>query len=175
MYNTAIISSLYTLGPRGTNCEAAAKEWFAKQGRQGNILLHSTLETAVEAMQGDDSAALLGCVVYPELHTLVFSNLERLQLVDCFIIPTHRMVLASRDGKVPKTVSTHPAPQQLVPSWVTERRFVNSNTQAAIDCKAGVSDGCITTIVSAQEQKLTIIKDFGKIPMGFTIHASVIQ
>ncbi|WP_174783641.1 hypothetical protein [Dolichospermum sp. UHCC 0259] len=170
------ISILYTLGPAGTNCEAAAYEWFSRHGRQGKVELYPTLEAAVEAMKGYDSAALLACVVYPELHTLVFSNLKHLKLIDCFIFPTHNMVLASRDSSrvpKPKTVSTHPAPQQLVPSWVVECRFVNSNVQAALDCAAGVTDGCITTIVAAKAVKLQIIEDYGPIPMGFTIHAPV--
>lgn len=167
------ISTLHTLGPTGTNCEAAAHEWFARQGRKGKVSLHPTLEIAVEKMEYNISSALLACVVYPELHTLVFSNLKRLSLIDCFIFPTHNMVLASRDGKIPKSVSTHPAPQHLVPSWLLERSFVNSNAQAAINCADGITDACITTLVAANASQLYVLEDFGLVPMGFTIHAPV--
>jgi prephenate dehydratase len=170
---TEKITNLYTLGPTGTNCEAAAYEWFFRQDRQGKVFLNSTLEEAVEVMKQDSSGALLGCVVYPELHTLVFSNLKRLKLVDCFVFPTHNMVFASKDGVLPQRVATHPAPQELVPSWVAERQFVNSNVQAALNCRDGISDGCITTIVAAKAHQLHIIEDFGSIPMGFTIHAQI--
>lgn len=66
------VAVLHTLGPTGTNCEAAAHAWFRRQGGVGRVELHSTLEQAVERMPEDDTHALLSCVVYPELHTLVF-------------------------------------------------------------------------------------------------------
>jgi prephenate dehydratase len=162
---------LHTLGPSGTNCEAAAYEWFSRQGRTGKVYLHPTLETAAQKMNSDGSEALLACVVYPELHTLVFSNLKFLDMIDCFVFPTRNMVLAARNVETIKSVSTHPAPQKLVPSWIQERRLVNSNAQAAVDCAAGITDACITTIAAAKAYKLQIIEDFGPVPMGFTIHA----
>ena len=170
------ISALYTLGPTGTNCERAAREWFAREGRRGERCLHPTLETAVEMMQANPSAALLACVVYPDLHALVFSNLHRLELVDCFIMPTYNMVLAARpDVEVIKSVATHPAPAGLVPDAIPEHRFVNSNTQAAIDCASGLTDACITTIVTVGRHGLRIVQDFGPVPMGFTVHAQIKQ
>lgn len=175
MYDSAEkISVIHTLGPHGTNCEVAAYEWFARQDRKGKVCLHSTLETAAEKMEYDGSNALMGCVVYPELHTLVFSNLERLKLIDCFLFPTHNMVLASKEGKYPKFVSTHPAPQELVRSLQVKLRFVSSNAQAAIDCVSGITDACITTLAAAKANQLYIIKDFGSVPMGYTIHVPVL-
>jgi len=166
------IRELHTLGPAGTNCEKAAYTWLRQQGRDGAVHLYPTLEDAVEGIDGDPASGLLACVVYPELHTLVFSNLHRLAMVDCFVLPTHNMVLALRPGvTTPRSVASHPAPVGLIPDTIVERRLVNSNTRAAMDCARGLNDACITTAVSAQEHGLQVIADFGPVPMGFSIHA----
>ncbi len=164
------VAVLHTLGPTGTNCEAAAHAWFKRRGNIGRVYLHSTLEQAVEEMPEDDTHALLGCVVYPDLHTLVFSNLGRLALADCFIFPTFNMLLAQRPG-VPsvRSVATHPAPRHLVPAGL-DVSLVNSNAQAALDCANGIVDACITTLPAAQRNGLQIVNDHGPVPMGFTIH-----
>src|SRR6266702_101942 len=155
----ASIKTLHTLGPTGTNCETAARHWFAQQGRPTNVRLHATLEDAVEALIDEPGAALLGCIAFPAVHTLVFTNLHRLGLVDCFVMPTHKMVLAQRpDVGEPATISTHPAPQSLVPGqMIRGRRLVNSNAQAAVDCQAGLSDACITTNVAAEKHGLVMV------------------
>lgn len=164
------VAVLHTLGPTGTNCEAAAYAWFRRQGGVGRVELHSTLEQAVERMPEDDTHALLGCVVYPELHTLVFSNLDRLALADCFIFPTFNMLLARRpDVMQVRSVASHPAPKHLVPAGL-EVHLVNSNAQAALDCAGGIVDACITTLPAAQRHGLQIVNDHGPVPMGFTIH-----
>ncbi len=165
------ITRIHTLGPEGTNCEAAAKSWLMARGGAGEVVLHATLEEAVPAVVEDPAAALLGCVVYPDLHKLVFGNLHSLVLADCFVVPTHRMVLAARpDAPSPSVVATHPAPESLIPTEIAERRFVSSNVVAALSCARGEVDGCITTEVAAKRLKLQILRDFGAIEMGFTIH-----
>jgi prephenate dehydratase len=163
------IRYVHTLGPHGTNLEAAAHEWLHRRGIDGKVELHSSLETALEAVPADGKHALAACAVYPELHTLTFRNLHRLHMVDSFIMPTHNMVLASRGGDDPRTISTHPAPSGLVPEDA-ESRFVLSNAQAAIDCAAGITEGCITTSVAAERHGLQVLRDFGPVPMVFTIH-----
>jgi hypothetical protein len=165
----ASVRVIHTLGPPGTNCEAAAHRWFRHHGREGHVVLHTTLEEGAEFVSRRLGEALLGCAVYPELHTLVFSNLDRFALVDTFIVPTYNMVLASRGGEWPSLVSTHPAPRGLVPKGLSIQ-LVTSNSQAAADCAAGLSDGCITTSVSAKEHGLKILQDHGPVPMVFTLH-----
>ena len=103
------IWELHTLGPDGTNCAMAAREWFLRLDRAGRVQLHATLELAAGAMPMDGSAALMACIAYPDLHTLMFSNHGRLALADCLVLPTFDMVLASRTGMPPRTVSSHPA------------------------------------------------------------------
>ena len=166
------IRSVRTLGPTGTNLEAASRWWCkARSASHAEVILHDTLEDAVSDMTLDGTEVLVGCIVYPELHTLVFHNLERLEIAECFVYPTHRMVLASRDGKLPRTVASHPAPQSLVPADVQEKRLVDSNAVAAIECAKGAVEGCITTGVAAEAHGLKIVKDFGSLPMGFSVHS----
>lgn len=167
--NLAMIRYIHTLGPSGTNLQAAAHAWFKRRGATGDVVLHACLEAAVKVAPRTGEHAIAACAVYPDLHTLVFANLTRLRMVDSFVIPTHNMVLAATSTRSPKTVSTHPAPAGLVPPGA-DRRLVLSNSQAAIDCAQGMSDGCITTSVAAQERGLRVVRDFGPVPMVFTIH-----
>lgn len=88
--------TIHTLGPSGTNCEAAANNYLEKKKAKGKICLHETLEKAVSEIEHDENSLLLGCVVYPELHTLVFSNLKNgaqmvLVLVQVSLIPRSPM------------------------------------------------------------------------------------
>lgn len=165
----AEVRTIHTLGPAGTNCEAAAHYWFEERSTRGAVHLYPTLETGVENMPRAPGHALLGCAVYPDLHTLVFSNLSWLAMADAFVMPTFEMVLATRDGSRPRTVATHPAPQGLVPDGM-ERVLVNSNAQAAVECAEQRADGCITTAKAAAAHGLRIIENHGAVPMVFTIH-----
>lgn len=162
------IRVLHTLGPSGTNLESAAHEWFRRRGFDGEVVLHDSLENALADVPATGEHALVACAVYPDLHTLTFSNLDRLTMVDSFLLPTHNMVWASRTD-TPRSAATHPAPSGLVPDDV-ERRIVLSNAQAAIDCAQGITDACITTIVAARAHDLPVLRDFGPVPMVFTIH-----
>jgi hypothetical protein len=166
------IRVLHTLGPGGTNCEAAAHRWLEMNDIDGEVVLHSTLEEGVAMLHNCATAdeALLGCVVYPDLHTLVFSNLEWLQLVDCFVMPTHNMVLARKPGNELRRIATHAAPQGLVPEGC-ERILVNSNSVAAARCAMSSVDGCVTTLIAASQHGLEVVHDYGPVPMGFCIHA----
>lgn len=169
----ARILGVRTLGPPGTNLEAAAKWWCqTRSACNARVFLHETLEGAVEEMSLDGTEVLIGCIVYPDLHTLVFGNLARLEIAECFVFPTHRMVLASRDGKFPVSVATHPAPRLLVPQEVTETIIVNSNSAAAMQCASGTVAGCVTTIVAAQAHGLKVLRDYGSVPMGFSVHSA---
>lgn len=166
------ITHIHTLGPKDTNCEKAANFFFNSINQENrNILLYRTLEDAVQNMPINDNHALLGCIVYPYLHNIVFQNLGRLSLSHVFIMNTYNMVLASnhKDLAQVTTVSTHPAPQSLVPLGLT-KIMANSNAHAASLCKERETNGCITTDLAAKNNSLFILKEFGEIPMGFCIH-----
>ncbi|MEI5097370.1 bacilysin biosynthesis protein BacA [Streptomyces sp. PmtG] len=164
---------MHTLGPTGTNLEAAAHQWFRRRGLtdEGRVVLHTSLEDAMASVPRTGEHALLACAVYPELHTLVFGNLHSCRMVDCFLWPTHAMVLAVAPdtGAEPRTVATHPAPAGLVPA-ASEAQWVTSNAQAAIDCADGKAEGCVTTVVAARAHGLRVIRDFGEVPMVYTVH-----
>jgi len=109
--------TLHTLGPTNTNCEAAAKYYLDKNNLDGEIILYETLESAVDIVANDKDALLLTCIVYPKLNKLVFDNLEKLKLVDCFIFNTFEMVLSTKKEVELSAISTiisHPAPTPLI-------------------------------------------------------------
>lgn len=166
------IEKIHTLGPAGTNCEKAAKYMRANSNNpRCEIILHDTLEDAVRVMGRTGSDALVACVVYPDLHEIVFKNLSWLKLAETVVIPTHEMVLAKRQGtKEIKSIACHPAPESLVPEAIVDRLIVESNVVAATICMEGKYDGCITTMPAAQKCGLEIVTNFGPIPMGFTLH-----
>jgi len=166
-----MIKTLHTLGPAGSNCEKAAGKWFEQNNSAGEVVLYSTLEDALHEMPKNKSHALMGCVVYPKLHEIVFSNLDTFTLLDCIIVPTYSMVLAAQaEQREIRTVASHPAPEKLVPKGV-ECIYVNSNPLAAKMCAAGEVDACVTTLRSANDYELLVVKDFGEVMMGFTVHA----
>jgi prephenate dehydratase len=167
------VSIIHTLGPSGTNLEMAAYHWFSARGRQPDVRLHPSLESAIPALSADGHEALLACAVYPDLHSLVFQNLGRLAMVDTFILPTYDMVFATRaDTTEVTTVFSHPAPQSLVQlaSPGCALTLVLSNSRAASDCASGTADGCITTSKAAADHGLAVRRNFGAVPMVYTLH-----
>jgi hypothetical protein len=133
---------------------------------------HSTLEVGVAAVTEDRDAALLACVVYPALHEIVFENLDWLELAECFVLDTYNMLLARRPGSADGgVVASHPAPAVLAAPLASRGvRLVSSNAQAAVACAAGEADACVTTLEAARRHGLEVVRDFGPVPMGFTIH-----
>lgn len=172
--------TIHTLGPKGTNCEKAAYYWLEKNKLDGNIILHETLEFAVEEIKKDNDCILLGCIVYPYLHNIVFKNLSLLKLTDCFVMDTHNMLFASRFNNYRKinSIGSHPAPKDLISKMTNlnnniESLLFNSNSESALQCAKGTVDACITTLKAAESHKLNILYDFGPVPMGFSIHTKI--
>lgn len=163
------VHQIHTLGPAGTNCERAAISWIGRKCPNAAVFLHSSLESAADAVKTGSDSVLLGVVAYPHLHSLIYSHLECLQLIDVFIFKTDYMVLASRSGAMPSYCATHPAPEKLLPPTM-ERKYVVNNVDAARECAAGLTDGCLTTLCAAEKHDLKIVHNFGQVPMAFTIH-----
>jgi prephenate dehydratase len=167
------ITVIHTLGPTGTNLEMAAYHWFAQRGQDADVRLHATLESALPELTGDGHEGVLACAVYPYLHSLVFDNLDRLAMVDSFILPTYDMVFATRAGVAQvRTVLSHPAPQSLArqASPDAELTLVTSNSAAARQCAGGDADACITTSKAAADHGLDVRRNFGPVPMIYTLH-----
>ncbi|WP_261566770.1 hypothetical protein [Frankia gtarii] len=164
--------TVHTLGPVGTNCEAAAHHWLDRQGLTDHaVVLHPTLEKAAEVVKAEaDGHVLLGCVVYPDLHHLVFRNLGTLRMLECFVLDTWSMVVAGDMSAPRPRVASHPAPADLLGEWRPEIVLVDSNSEAALLCAEGKTDACVTTSVAADAAGLPVVKDFGPVPMGFSIH-----
>lgn len=166
---------IHTLGPAGTNCEMAARHWIETNNIQGKVALHDTIEDAqAAAKKGNESDLLLGCVVYPDLHNVVFNHLESFELDECFVIPTYEMVLAGTKDivGVNDSILSHPAPKNLIPEIISPENIMmaSSNSKAASLCAEGMSNFCITTLPAAKKNKLNVITNFGTVRMGFSIH-----
>jgi hypothetical protein len=168
------ITALHTLGPYGTNCELAARRWYDRVGTVGRVVLHPTLEEAADRVADSSRAALVACAAYPALHTLIYSRLGRLTMVDCMMMPTHNMVIARRRGaRTLESISVHDAPAALVPDGFATRLPAMSNSAAARSCRIGAADACITTMPAALSEGLEIMHDFGPIVLGFSVHIAV--
>ena len=168
------IATLHTLGPPGTNCELAAHRWFDRVGTSGGVLLYPTLEAAADRVVESSTGALIACAAYPELHTLIYSRLGRLTMIDCMMTPTHNMVIARRRGaRCLDSIAVHHAPAALVPDTFATRLPATSNSAAARCCRSGTADACITTMPAAVREGLEITHDFGPIVLGFSVHVAV--
>lgn len=166
--------TIHTLGPKGTNCNKAGYLWLRQKNFHGDIELHSTLEAALVEVKKSKGDLLLGCAVYPDLHKIVFENLNFLEIQDSFVMPTWNRVLAQNNSNLANaeelTIACHPAPSHLAYTYSQDVRFVSSNVQAALECVSSNVSACITTLKAAKDNNLNIMQDFGEIPMCFTMH-----
>lgn len=165
------IRRLYTLGPQGTNCEFAAKKFLHHNQVCADIILMPTLEAGAAEVLSHEDSILMGCIAYPNLHNLMFSNLRNLKLVEVFVTDTLTMVMASRSSGNPQLVYCHPATESLIAEPLRSIPTATSNASAAMfDGAPSEAGSCITTLRSSQAMKLTQLRSFGSIEMGFSIH-----
>lgn len=171
------IRFVHTLGPSGTNSEKAALEWRRWNGILCEIALHETIDVALDAVFArPKESALIACIVYPRLHEVVFQNLHRLRITGCFMCTTHRMLLAQRTpDQVVNTIAAHPATKDLLSGLPFDIKWATSNVTAAKMCREGTVDACITTEAGLNEFHLIKVRDFGEVPMGFSIHQPIID
>lgn len=168
--------NIFTLGPEGTNCEKAAFYWcLEKQIYNNNVFLYPTLEVALDNLLANGNGVLLGCIVYPKLHSLVFDNLNTIYLDETFTMQLHDMVISKRRGleiDQIRTISSHPAPVSLKNKTFSNTGIVkaNSNSEAALQCAMGETDACVTTGYSSNMHGLEVVERYSGIQMGFTIH-----
>lgn len=161
-----------TLGPEGTNSELAAKWYIAQRGLRADVILTATPEDSVRCIVEGQADVAIACAVYPRLNHLVFDNLGKVTISDCFRFSTDEMVLArSPSAAGLTTVLSHPAPRTLIEGNGYDIRESTSNSAAARACAAGESDGCITTRNAADSNGLVIVRSFGAIPMGWVVLA----
>lgn len=155
-----------TLGPEGTNSELACIQYLKGNNISGNVNLYSTPEMAIDALINNEIDTCILCIVYPKLNEIVFRNLELIELVDTYLMPTYPMVIAGNlDGK---RFCSHPAPVDLIDNNKSIE-LVNSNAEAAKLCKGGYFDACVTTRKAAELHELVIAKDYGEVNMGWAV------
>jgi len=170
-----MVRFIHTLGPSGTNCEKAAQEWREEKGfLDAKIVLHETLEVALlEAKKEYSTSVVVGCVVYPELHGIVFNNLNDTALLDMFFSDTYEMVIAeNRQQEINEySVASHPAPKSLLEKIQLDSIVeATSNVNAAELCSEGKVKACLTTKIGALDRQLDIVESFGVVRMGFSVH-----
>ncbi|MDP0929770.1 prephenate dehydratase [Paracoccus onubensis] len=167
----AWVRKVHTLGPQGTNCEKAARFWVDRLALDAPIVLHQSIERAATEVAVCDAEVMLGVVAYPDLHSVMYTHVRTMRLLDLFIMNTDEMVMAVPPGRdtEPRICVTHPAPQALLPERI-QRRFVASTALAAQECACGRAEGCITTLAAADRHGLRVLHRYGPVPMGFTIH-----
>lgn len=170
------VKFIHTLGPPGTNCEKAAMEWISEKSFRNDckVVTHTTVEDAIKATLKDQSCSVtVGCVVYPDLHHVVFDNLNEISLLEVFMSDTFDMILAGKgDTDPPLSVASHAAPLGLIRKLNCKILDATSNVAAAEMCFGGLTDACITTRAGATKYGLQEISNFGPIRMGFTVHGS---
>lgn len=174
------------LGPEGTNISQAAKKWIDEMGltEKAEIRLFSTPEAClnaakeIEAREEETLAIFWTCAVYAYESQFFFTNPDVSVFFTQKVMTLDQMQLATRpelvckvkDGIVPIDwkISSHPSPQFLVSTkLVNQVILVNSNSAAAVDCKDGKVEACITTEQGRIINGLVTLHVFGSPPMIF--------
>lgn len=172
----------YALGPAGTNISQAAGCWLERMqvADKAEIILCATPEASLaqaRLVDSPDEIGLFGtCAVYFALHQLFFENpdalpffAEEVMLLDEMQLAAKPEVAAILNGAVPANwkIASHPSPAPLVRHLGCEVVRVNSNAQAADDCRSGKVQLCITTESARQSRGLVKLHSFGSPPMVF--------
>lgn len=169
----------YTLGPRGTNIEAACRVWRERMGigHKHHIIYCDTPETALtqaEAANGEETVGIFWtCAVYHKEHQLFFHNPRAFPFFTQQAMRLDRMQLAVRQGyDLPESIAdmriaSHPSPSSLLAHRVNEVIQVASNSLAAKLCSEGLVDACITTEAARSLYQLKAVHYFGSPIMVF--------
>jgi len=174
----------FSLGPEGTNIAQASREWLKKMKLTGKseVVLCDTPEECLERARMVHDAGVLAvywtCAVYAHESEFFFGNPDVLPFFFQETMPLDEMQLATVafrvnevvGGCVPSTwrISSHPSPQHLLRGLnIREIVLVNSNAAAAIHCKEGKSEACITTESARKIHNLHTLHLFGCPPMVF--------
>jgi hypothetical protein len=171
----------FALGPEGTNIAQASRAWLKRMEirRKSEIQFGDTPEICLQNARLINAPGVLAvywtCAVYSKESQFFFGNpdvlpffFQETMLLDEMQLATTEANLSQVNGSIPKNwkISSHPSPQHLV-NGVAEVILVNSNSAAAIHCKQGLSDACITTESARQIHGLNTIHSFGSPPMVF--------
>ena len=169
----------FALGPKGTNIVQACKSWSRKNGIKDKtvVTLCNTPESSlVQARLVKEEGVLplfWTCAVYYALNQLFFSNPDVFPFLFSHNMPLDNMQLCVRTELAEQEwnnawrVASHPSPTPLVANLPNPVVKTTSNSQAAIMCRTGEVEACITTAQAAQIHELVTVHEFGSPAMIF--------
>jgi len=148
-------TAIATLGPEGTDSEAAAKRVLQRNGIDGGVVLCSGFEAAKDHAIMNNTYLLVPAAyasrdsqgnVVDTWGDFNFRNLEALDLVDSLVLPLKEMCVARNvDCVEARTIALHPATDVFADRFADglERIYIHSKPLAVKHCSEGQSDMCI--------------------------------
>lgn len=105
------MTTLVTLGPRGTCHERASIAYMEFQGVEDfEIGFVGDFFDGLEMIRGRDDAFLIQCSAHPRVHEITEKHWSEVFVVDTFIYPTKALaVLSRREVEKPRTLGLVPA------------------------------------------------------------------
>ena len=160
-----------TLGPEGTCSENAAKTFILNKGVKAEILLKESFEDCIASLKNKNADIVIVPSAFKELNELIFRNLGKIEITESFVLNTPALVFAKKDSKTIKKIATHPSPLILLEKVAPKSKIIltNSNSISALKVAGEEADACITTEIAAKNNNLSIIKNFGKVPMTWNV------
>jgi len=150
-----VSASIATLGPDGTDSEAAAKQVLQRNSIAGEVVLCESFESAREhAIQHNTYLLVPAAYAARDSEGRVidtwgdfnFRNLDNLELEDSIVLPLKEMCVARNIESIePRTIALHPATDIFAERYAKglEKIYIHSKPLAVKHCSEGQSDLCI--------------------------------
>ena len=148
-------ADIATLGPSGTDSEAAAKKISEQKALHGEVRLFDSFEAAKEYAIENNSYFLIPAAyaargkdgsVKDTWGDFNFRDIDRLEPLDAIVLPLKEMCVARNvDCDDPQSVALHPATDVFAEKYVPdmERRYIHSKPLAVKECSEGRADMCL--------------------------------
>ncbi len=148
-------TTIATLGPEGTDSEAAARIILERKGLEGNIVLCESFDAARVWAIGHDAYFLIPAAyaardengrVKDTWGDFNFREMDSLELVDSIVLPLKEMCIArNRACETPESIALHPATDVFAERYAPglRRDYVHSKPLVVERCSEGKSDLCI--------------------------------
>ena len=162
-----------TLGPSGTDSEAAAKKILEEKGLPGEVVLCDSFEAAKKHAIENNSYFLIPAAYVVRVRDgsvkdtwgdFNFREMDRLETIDAVVSPLKDMGVAkNKDCNNPQSVALHPATDVFAEKYVPDlrREYILSKPLAVKECSEGKADMCIGSIdVIERFENLEIVEIF---------------
>lgn len=109
---------IHTLGNEQTDSYVAASQYLSRQANPGRIVLHPSFEELYQTAENYPHELMIVPAAFQSKHgaswgTMHYQNIDKLELIDCFITQLAPMVIAKR--KYESTIAyTHAATADLL-------------------------------------------------------------